>query len=170
MFHASKRQKTTPSPSFDVPPKLRDIMDIVPHLPENHTSSDFILNDSFVRIIEIKKKTCTFRALYDNIVVFLLKVSSFYFTFYLFISYFIKFHSYFMTLLHFFLQIIIFIYKFLYLYFIFVGWRRYTIFFQWPIAKKTCCGPHHCGLPKWSSCSGCLGSAILNSALECQHS
>ena len=81
IFHASKRQKTTPSPSFDVPPKLRDMMDIVPHLFGNHTSSDFILNDSFVRIIENKKKTCTFRAPYDDIVTFLSKVSSFYFTF-----------------------------------------------------------------------------------------
>ena len=82
LFHASKKQKTIPSPSFDMPPKLRGMMDIVPPLPANHTSSYLILNDSFVRIIEEKKKTCTFRAPYDDIVAFLSKVSSFYFTFF----------------------------------------------------------------------------------------
>ncbi len=80
IFPASKRQKTTPSPSFDMPPKFKGMMDIVPTLPVNHTSSDLILNDSFVRIIDDKKQTCTFRAPYDDIVAFLSKVSSFYFT------------------------------------------------------------------------------------------
>ena len=80
IFPTSKRQKTTPSPSFDMPPKFKGMMDIVPTLPVNHTSSDLILNDSFVRIIDDKKQTGTFRAPYDDIVVFLSKVSSFYFT------------------------------------------------------------------------------------------
>ena len=80
MFLTSKRQRQTPSPSFDMPPKLRRMMDIVPLLLTNHTSSDLILNDSFVSIIEDKKQTCTFRAPYDDIVAFLSKVSSFYFT------------------------------------------------------------------------------------------
>ena len=79
MFHTSKRQKTTPSPTLDMPPKLRGMMNILPPLPTNHTSSDLILNDSFVRIIEDKKQIGTFRAPYDDIVAFLSKVSSFYF-------------------------------------------------------------------------------------------
>ena len=91
LFHASKNQKTIPSPSLDMPPKLRGMMDIVPPLPPSHTSLDLILNDLFVRIIEDKKKTCTFRAPYDDIVVILSKVNSFYFTFFEFISCFIKF-------------------------------------------------------------------------------
>ena len=80
MFHILKRQKTTPSPTFDMPLKFRGMIDILPPLPINYTSSDLILNDSFVRIIEDKKQTCTFRAPYDDIVVFLSKLSSFYFT------------------------------------------------------------------------------------------
>ena len=63
-----------------MPPKLRRMMDIVPLLPTNHTSSDLILNDSFVNIIEDKKQTCTFRVPYDDIVAFLSNMSSFYFT------------------------------------------------------------------------------------------
>jgi len=55
-------------------------MDIVPTLLVNHTSSDLILNDYFVRIIKDKKQTCTFHAPYDDIVAFFLsKMSSFYF-------------------------------------------------------------------------------------------
>ena len=37
LFHASRKQKTIPSPSFDMPPKLRGMMDIVPPLHANHT-------------------------------------------------------------------------------------------------------------------------------------
>ena len=84
MFYTSKRQKTISSPSFDMPPKLRGMMDNVPHLPANHTSSDLILNDSFVRIIKDKKQTCTFRAPYDDIMDFLSKASSFCFTIFYF--------------------------------------------------------------------------------------
>ena len=80
MLHILKRQKETPSPTFDMPPKLRGMINILPPLPVNHTSSDLILNDSFVRIIEDKKKTCTFHAPFDDVVVFLSKVNSFYFT------------------------------------------------------------------------------------------
>ena len=63
-----------------MPSKLRGMMDILPLLPANHTSSDLILNDSFVKIIEDKKQIGTFHAPYDDIVAFLSKVSSFYFT------------------------------------------------------------------------------------------
>jgi hypothetical protein len=52
----------------------------MPPSPTNHTSSDLILNDFFVRVIENKKQTDTFRAPYNDIVAFLSKVSSFYFT------------------------------------------------------------------------------------------
>ncbi len=65
-----------------MPPKLRGMMDIMPPLPGNDTSSYLILNDSFVKIIEDKKKTRTFRAPYNDIVASLSKVSSFYFTFF----------------------------------------------------------------------------------------
>jgi hypothetical protein len=73
IFFASMRQKTTPSPSFDMPYKFKGMMDIVPILLVNHTSLDLILNDFFVRIIEDKKQTCTFRAPYDDIVGFFIK-------------------------------------------------------------------------------------------------
>jgi len=78
MFPASKRQKTIPSPTFEIPPKLRGMMNILAPLPANHTSSDLILNDSFVSIIEEKKQKGTFGAPYDDIVAFLSKVSSFF--------------------------------------------------------------------------------------------
>ena len=45
IFLTIKQQKTTFSPSSDMPPKLRDMMDIVPPVHVNHTSSDLILND-----------------------------------------------------------------------------------------------------------------------------
>ena len=70
MFPTSKWQKTTPSPRFDMPPKLKGMMDIVPSLLAYHTFSDLILNDSFVRIIEDNKQTYTFHAPYDDIVFF----------------------------------------------------------------------------------------------------
>ena len=50
IFRASKRQKTTPFASFYMPPKFKGMMDIVPTLHVNHTSSNLILNDFFVRI------------------------------------------------------------------------------------------------------------------------
>jgi hypothetical protein len=90
MFLASKRQKTTPTPTLDMPPKLRGMMNILAPLLANHTSSNLILNDSFVRIIEDKKQTCTFRAPYNDIVAFLSKVSSFYFIFLIFFYVFLK--------------------------------------------------------------------------------
>ena len=80
MFHISKRQKTTHPPTYDMPPKLRGMMDILPPLPANHTSLNLILNDFFVRIIKDKKQIGTFYVPYDDIVAFLSNVSSFYFT------------------------------------------------------------------------------------------
>ena len=79
MFYTPKRQKTTPSPTFDMPPKLRGMMNIFPLLPANHTSSDLILIDS-MRIIEDKKLRSSFRTPYDDIMAFLSNVSSNYFT------------------------------------------------------------------------------------------
>ena len=91
---ASKRQKTsstplvlvpTSSPIFELPPKLKGMMSTLAPLSTNHTSLDLILNDSFVQIIEEKKKNGTFGAPYDDIVAFLSKVSSFFFFFLSFI-------------------------------------------------------------------------------------
>ena len=99
----SKRQKTisTPmvlvpnsSPIFELPPKLKGMMDTLVPLSTNHTSLDLILNDSFVRIIEEKKKNGTFGAPYDDIVTFLYKVSSFLLLNFFFISYFIVLKPY----------------------------------------------------------------------------
>ena len=63
-----------------MPPKLRGMMNILPSLSTNHTSTNLILNDFFMRVIEDKKQTSIFCAPYDDLVAFLSKVSSFYFT------------------------------------------------------------------------------------------
>jgi hypothetical protein len=67
----------TSSPIFELPPKLKGMRSTLAPLSTNHTSSDLILNDSFVRIIEEKKKNGTFGVPYENIVAFLSKVSLF---------------------------------------------------------------------------------------------
>lgn len=77
-YHASKRQKTTPSPMFDMPRKFRGRLNVLVLLSENYTSSYLILNDCFVRIIKNKKQTCIFRTLYDDIVVILSQAFRFY--------------------------------------------------------------------------------------------
>jgi hypothetical protein len=81
MFFALKWQKITSSLTFDMRLKLRGMINILVHLPTNHTSSYLILNDFFVKIIKDKKKKLKFRASYDDVVAILLKVRSFYFTF-----------------------------------------------------------------------------------------
>jgi len=64
------------SPIFELPHKLKGIMSTLAPFTSPHISLDLILNDSFVRIIEEKKKNGTFGAPDDDIVAFLSNVSS----------------------------------------------------------------------------------------------
>jgi hypothetical protein len=76
IFSALKRQKITFSLTFDMPLKLRGMINILVHLPTNHTSSDLILDNFFVIIIKDKKKN-KFHASYDDVVAILSKMRSF---------------------------------------------------------------------------------------------
>jgi len=63
---------------FELPLKLKDMMNIFFPLSTNYTPLDLILNDSFVKNIKEKKKICTIWCIYDEIVAFQFKVNSFF--------------------------------------------------------------------------------------------
>jgi len=63
----------TSSSIFELPPKLKGMMNTLTPLSSPYTSLDLILNDSFVIIIKEKKKNGTFDTLYDYIVIYFIK-------------------------------------------------------------------------------------------------
>jgi hypothetical protein len=60
--------------TFQLLPKLKGMALIPPPISSSSTSSEFILNDSFVRMVEEKQHTKVWPKCYDDIVAFLTKV------------------------------------------------------------------------------------------------
>jgi hypothetical protein len=60
--------------TFELLPKLKGMALIPPPISSSSASSEFILNDSFVRMVEEKKHTNVWPKYYDDIVEFLTKV------------------------------------------------------------------------------------------------
>jgi hypothetical protein len=60
--------------TFELLPKLKGMVLIPPPISSSSTSSKFILNDSFVRMVEEKQHTNVWPKCYNNIVAFLTKV------------------------------------------------------------------------------------------------
>jgi hypothetical protein len=60
--------------TFQLLPKLKGMALVPPPISSSSTSSEFILNDSFVRMVEEKQHTKVWPKCYDDIVAFLTKV------------------------------------------------------------------------------------------------
>jgi hypothetical protein len=60
--------------TFQLLPKLKGMALVPPPISSSSTSSNFILNDSFVRMVEKKQHTKVWPKCYDDIVAFLTKV------------------------------------------------------------------------------------------------
>ena len=79
MFTSLKWQKITSSLSFDMPLKLRGMINILVHLHTNHTSSYLILNDFLSGLSKIKRKKTHILCIIRRCCRHSINVSSFYF-------------------------------------------------------------------------------------------